>query len=59
MVQNIIFQIDAVLLNVQFFKGLSCTTVFNIDNNTNMISEASLKTGVMMQKIQLCITEIN
>ncbi len=42
---------------------LCSTTVFNIDNNQHiiMISEdhVTLKTGVMMLKIQLRITEIN
>ncbi len=52
-------------------KLLCSTTVCNIDNNNKhllslnpyiiMISEdhATLKTGEMMLKIQLCITEIN
>ncbi len=52
-------------------KILSSTTVFNIDNNQKcfliinqhivMISEdhVTLKTGVMMLKIQLRITRIN
>ncbi len=51
------------LHKIYITNTLLSTTVFNIDNNQHiiMISEdhVTLKTGVMMLKIQLRITEIN
>ncbi len=65
-----LFQINAVLLNFIFIKEsskiLSSTTVFNINNNYKYLlitksalegflkNHVTLKTGVMMLKIQLC-----
>jgi len=69
-----LFQINAVLSTFLFIKEswtlklyyVFYTSLSNIDNNKicllsnkSVISEGSLKTGVMMLKIKLCVTGIN
>ncbi len=56
---------------MDFTKILNCTTIFNIDKNKKCLKHqisilewflkdhVTLKTGVMMLKIQLCFTGIN
>ncbi len=64
-----VFQTDSRLLHFYNWKKmfsteiLSSTTIFNIDDNNISLwflkDHVTLKTGVMMLKIQLCITGIN